>query len=246
MIAWVAQRLDTNILEIVIQKRQVIKRTKKPSARQNAAKMLEAMGYDWASTRNHSVVKSLEDTLSEIQEEREAIHDNGWEEEVICEFPEDVLNYFVDVDGNPTGCASYDIDKDGRQSISFFVKTVCSRERAAPARFKGYHPPTNKGVGSSSSRRRRSQSSRHSEDSDDVSAMSDDGGGPDTETASIIDEKFHRMGQYIQESTNHVRNEMRQEFRTQLQDVMGDFVRQLNMAGGMKPVPDGAQSAGGI
>jgi hypothetical protein len=139
VIAWVEQKLDKRILEVILEPRQAKLRKKKPKIREpqkDAMDILEDIGYSLAREKNHVVVAAFAKTLRQVKSRQEAEREDDWAEEVLCDFPEDMQVDFVDENGRNNSTVAYDIDEDGRQRIAFFVKTVASHDKPVAPDFK--------------------------------------------------------------------------------------------------------------
>jgi hypothetical protein len=136
---WVDQNLDKAVSQVILQSRRAILRSKKPtlgeSTKEDSAAILDNMGYGFARDPNNTTVAALAKSLMEIKQRMEYDRDDGWSEEIICEYPEEVLTHFVDENGKPSK-VKYDKDEFGRQCIGFFAKPVRSSDKPAPAIFE--------------------------------------------------------------------------------------------------------------
>jgi hypothetical protein len=113
---WLDQKLDKIIMEVIIQSRRAILRTKKPemgdSAKEDAIMLLEDQGYDFVHQTNHTTVEAFAQALGKIKKRMDQERDNGWLERVICEYPEDVLTKSVNEKGK-SAKVKYDRDSFG-------------------------------------------------------------------------------------------------------------------------------------
>jgi hypothetical protein len=136
---WVDQNLDKAVSQVILQSRRAILRSKEPtlgeSTKEDSAAILDNMGYGFTRDPNNTTVAALAKSLTEIKQWMDYARDDGWSEEIICEYPEEVLTHFVDETGKPSK-VKYDKDEFGRQCIGFFAKPVRSSDKPAPAIFE--------------------------------------------------------------------------------------------------------------
>ena len=128
IILWVDQPLNRNNLQIIIDNNgmELIKRTKQPQDR-FASKFCKEMGYGWADDPYNVVVSALDEEFNRLDSESEK-----WHKETLFVFDEKVFTYVTDLNGNPAKINSSK-DEDGRQRLSFFVKTVSSQIKKSTA-----------------------------------------------------------------------------------------------------------------
>lgn len=133
VMAWVDSTLDNSILEVNVDNTgyKVMKRSKKPSAEQDAAQMLAEMSYTWAYDSNNVVTTTLTKELNKIQERRKATGEDPWTETVLCTLDEEVLKGTYNECGAPDAIENV-IDAEGRQRISFFLKMKKACNTTAP------------------------------------------------------------------------------------------------------------------
>ena len=78
--------------------------------------------YDWCNDDNNVVVRHLNNAVKSL---RKRIKDcDKWDSRTLINFNEEVIRKFVDINGKQTNEVKHITDDDGRQRISFFVKTV--------------------------------------------------------------------------------------------------------------------------
>jgi hypothetical protein len=135
---WVDQNLDKAVSQVILQSRRAILRSKKPtlgeSTKEDSAAILDNMGYGFARDPNNTTVAALAKSLMEIKQRMEYDRDDGWSEEIICEYPEEVLTHFVDENGKPSK-VKYDKDEFGRQCIGFFLPNLSAPVTSQPQQF---------------------------------------------------------------------------------------------------------------
>ena len=86
--------------------------------------MLE--NFSWVHQRNNFVVKKLDSEIDRLRKQKKATGASDWKEREICSFDEKLLSTFVDIDGEPTSRVVQRTDDAGRQSVSFFLRTLSS------------------------------------------------------------------------------------------------------------------------
>jgi hypothetical protein len=126
-ILWVDARLDAASLQFLISGdgRRVVQRQKKPLP-PSASAMLSQV-YTFARDPKHMVVAQVEAELNRLKVGAQP--NKEWDEDTVVDLKEEVLKIFFDVNGTPTNQIQYHRDHtDGRQWISFFVKTVRAQE----------------------------------------------------------------------------------------------------------------------
>jgi hypothetical protein len=124
---WVDSNLDNSILQFLVSDdgRKIIQRKKKPLP--TSASAMLGQVYNFARDPKHMVVAQVEAELNRLK--IGAQRDKEWDEETIVDLKEEVLKVFYDVNGLGTNQIQYHRDRvDGRQWISFFVKTVRAQE----------------------------------------------------------------------------------------------------------------------
>lgn len=117
---WVDSNLSGLELNIRDDGLGVVLKSKRPIAKQ-AYDVIP--NYSWANDPKNFVVKGLETELEKLNHK---FKKEASKEKVICEFKEKVSLSFYDVNGEKTNDVMHRQDNEGRQSISFFVKTVRS------------------------------------------------------------------------------------------------------------------------
>ena len=131
---WVDRRLDEAVLKVyVAEDGMTVKLAKKNPKIDNALGLLGDQ-YDWAKDRTNFVVKALNTELKRLGKEDPKGDD--WSKEDVIFLEEEVSRTFVDIHGKTTGEAAFQIDDDGLQSISFFLKKIGYEEAPAAAKFK--------------------------------------------------------------------------------------------------------------
>jgi hypothetical protein len=119
--------LDNDILQFLVSDdgKRIVQRKKKPIP-PSASEMLSEV-YRFASDAKHMVVAQVEAELNRLK--IAAQPNKEWDEETIVVLKEEVLKIFYDVHGTATNQIKYHRDAiDGRQWISFFLKTVRAQE----------------------------------------------------------------------------------------------------------------------
>ena len=108
-----------------------MKRAKKP-APIDATDMLSGM-YSWAGDKKNEVVSSLNAELKRLKKGVTAA--NQWEETELVQLEQECLRALVDVDvdGVPNHDIRFITEDDGRQRISFLLKTIRSHEESPQA-----------------------------------------------------------------------------------------------------------------
>jgi hypothetical protein len=127
VLLWVDARLDKDILQFIVSEdgKSIIQRKKKPLPT-SASHMLQ-MVYGFARDPKHMVVAQVEAELLRLK--AEARPNKEWDEQTIVVFNEEVLKTFYDHKGADTNQIQYHRDQaDGRQWISFFVKTLRAQD----------------------------------------------------------------------------------------------------------------------
>ena len=126
-ILWVDARLNHEVLQFLVSEdgMKIIQRKKKP--RPPSASTMLSQVYRFAQDPKHMVVAQVEAELSRL---KIGVQPNKeWDEETIVDLKEEVLKMFYDVHGTATNQIQYHRDQsDGRQWISFFMKTVRAQE----------------------------------------------------------------------------------------------------------------------
>ena len=89
--------------------------------------------YPWASDADNVVASTVQKELEDLK--KDPNDPDVWTKTVIVSLDEEVVRTFVDNKGNLTGDVGYNHGKDGRQIISFFLKTV-EAHRTAPRKGK--------------------------------------------------------------------------------------------------------------
>ena len=99
----------------------VVQRVKKPNPK-SASDLLSF--YTWHNDQLNVVVRSVEDALIKLKDKTSA--EDKWTESEIVTLEEEVIRVFVDSRGNPLeeDEVGHRVDEDGRQFITFFLKTV--------------------------------------------------------------------------------------------------------------------------
>lgn len=127
---WVDIKLHPSTLETLVSQdgMSVMQRTKKPSPR-NAKELLSH--YSWAKDPMNVVVNSVDAELKKLK--KATVTATEWKETDIILLEEEVIRQFVDIYGNATNEIGYKTDSDGRQMITFFLKTLRAHEVAPTA-----------------------------------------------------------------------------------------------------------------
>ena len=121
-IAWVESRLDPTIMKVVISDDgySVLCKSSVPSPK-SGFELVDGM-YDWAHETNNVVNRHLNNIVKALK--KQVKPDEKWESRTLIQFNEPVIKKFVDINGLENNEVKYKTDDDGRQRISFFVKTV--------------------------------------------------------------------------------------------------------------------------
>jgi hypothetical protein len=124
-IVWTNVKLDPSTLQIKVAKDgySVIQRIAKPIPF-DASELLEE--YNWGMDSHHFVVQALEDATKKM---KKAVNEtNKWVESPLISLDKEIIGSFVNCRGDKTNTLEAAVDNEGRQRISFFVKTVESEE----------------------------------------------------------------------------------------------------------------------
>jgi len=120
-IVWVDSKLSN--LEFVVSEDgfSVLQRSKTPQP-DSASDLLSHC--TWASDPFHVVINSVNAELKMLKEKAQAKQKDQWTNSEVITLDEEVVRAFVDIHGNPTNSVGYNGNSDGRQIITFFLKTM--------------------------------------------------------------------------------------------------------------------------
>jgi hypothetical protein len=222
--AWVDARLDKDYLRIVIAEdgKSVLQKMKAPQP-QTASDLL-AM-YDWGNDKRNMVVKALNAKLLKMKKQVNPMNERRTS--VLLALDEEVLRYFVDIDGNKTNRVEYVTDHDGRQRISFFLKTVGSHEEV---------PQAATFVGGATR--------RNGMDCDDFDEET-----VEDEVRAEMDQKLKLLADHLQTQNQAMQKEVSNNVQHMMKDFMEQFQYQFQVNAAAtqhehrpSPVPDNASS----
>ena len=123
--AWVDTKLDKNILKILVADdgMSVIQKTKKPEP-QPASQMLSM--YPWASDRSNGIIINMDAKMKRLR--KLDSKKDKWVTKTLLQLDEEVMRKFVDIDGTLSNNVFHKRDDDGRQRVSFMLKSVQSHD----------------------------------------------------------------------------------------------------------------------
>jgi hypothetical protein len=133
---WVDGKLDPNRLKIVVSEdgMSVLKKTKTPEPK--SAEEFVSMHHDWASDERYMAVQFLNAEFKRLK--KKLTPSTTWNTKVLMRTQEEVIREFVDIKGKPTNHIHHMVDADGRQRISFFLKSLSAYVQVPrPAKFVG-------------------------------------------------------------------------------------------------------------
>ncbi|CAB9525472.1 unknown protein [Seminavis robusta] len=132
-IAWVDSKLSNLEICISDDRHSVILRSKKPKPKSASALLSQ---YGWAADSENVVVSAVNDELKRLMPDGKDCTDD-WKEKPILTLDEEVIPHFVDYKGNPTqeNEVLYECDEEGRQMITFFLKSVDSHRLSSKGMF---------------------------------------------------------------------------------------------------------------
>ena len=244
VMAWVDSTLDNTILEVNVDDTgyNVMKRSKKPSAEQDAAQMLAEMGYNWACDGNNVVTATLTKELNKIQARRKSTNEDPWTETVLCTLDEEVLKGTHNECGAPDAIENV-IDVEGRQRISFFLKMKKACDTAAPT-FRNNNAnmagaaPNSAPSGAAAPARVPDIAAQLQQITDQLRQ----------EQMQLANQMRQEQQQALAELNNQHGSDMRAligELRGMIHQGGGSDGTNMNVDGGGGPVPDQAGSGGG-
>jgi len=242
-IVWVDSKL-TN-LEFVVSEDgcSVIQRSKTP---QPASASTLLSHCSWAKDPFHVVVNSVNAELKTLKEKAQTKLKDQWTNHEIITLDEEVLRAFVDIRGNPTNSIGYNSDADGRQIITFFLKTM-EAHRTVPS--KGKFTNSNTQTSNDATGDNGSRTGMDVGDEDDVSDCFEESV---QDVKSEMDEKFNSfaeqmktmMGafQQMQQQQQQFQSQVHQHYQSQQAQLAGHG----NAGNGLHgAVPDNVASHGG-
>lgn len=159
----------------------------------NASELLSHYG-GWSSDSENVAVSALDELLVGLKGDQPA---DKWEETEIVSADEELFKAFVDIKGRPliNGNIGHKTDQDGRQHITFFLKTLRSHQaqHAAPKGCFGNNSagPSGMDIGGDNA----SDHDSFEETIDDIKAD--------------IDDRFNDMTRRMQEDNEVMQNQMR-------------------------------------
>lgn len=192
VILWVDSKLS-NLEHVISDDGLSVKQRKKIPNPDSAAQLLAKCPF--ANNPYHVVTKTVEQELQRLKP-AEGTGDK-WTESVCVTLDEEVLPAFVDLTGNQTDDVVFDCDGNGRQMISFFLKT-----RASAVPKKGVY-------------RGSSQHDNYNPNDMDVGS---DGGAE--EARATVERQMAQLRQEQQALNAAMQREMQNTMRAMMQDFM--------------------------
>jgi len=241
-VVWVDSKLSNMKVFVSKDGLSVISRQKVPSPN-NAADLLSHCA--WATNEEHVVVSSVNGILDAIKANQKPGEQDVYTESEIVSLEEEVIRTFVDVKGKPTRNIGFNVDDDGRQIITFFLKTAVAHAATTPAEGKFCNNgPGGSYVGGGSGDEDEDNSMYGEETVEDVKADMDAKlDAVQSKMSEMFAQMFMQMQQQQQQQQAFQQHFQQQVQSAQQQQQMQSTQQQQQQGQQFQAVPDGAPSS---
>jgi len=231
IVVWVDSKLSN--LDVIISEDgfSVKQKSKKPYPK-NASNLLSH--YTWSADEENVVVSTVDDIIDNLKDPKDQ-----WTESEIVALEDEVIRSFVDHRGRPTNHIGYNTDDDGRQIVTFFLKTVKAHQ-TIPSKGKfTNNGPSGMDVGDDGGSDGGSMFEETVDDTEEVRAEFD------AKISDLADRMANAMGDHMRQSQKQMQdmmaffqqNMVHQNIKQQQQQQ-----QQQQQFPSQNPVPDGVPS----